>query len=75
MLSLADRLTNLKTHGLIAGWEAPHPNHGIARGMHPYVIMPRIPGPAKLVPPERVADYVTFLETDLPPARSRGVSE
>jgi hypothetical protein len=51
--SIIARLDRLKLRGIIAGWEAPHPNHGIAGGMLPWVVMPATEGPASLYDTER----------------------
>lgn len=43
---MLDRLNALKKRGVIAAYEAPHPNRGLSGGMLPWVIMPATCGPA-----------------------------
>lgn len=47
-MTVIDRLETLKRSGVIAGFEAPHPNRGLAGGTLPWVVMPADEGPASL---------------------------
>lgn len=55
-----DRLRALKNRQIIADWNAPSPNHGLAGGLLPWVIMPISEGPASLYHSER--DLVLAIE-------------
>lgn len=48
MSGLSERLDALKAKGVIAGYEAPHPNRGLSGGLLPWVVMHIDGGPSSL---------------------------
>lgn len=65
-MTTTERLDRLISHDLLAAYEAPHPNHGLAGGEHPWVLMWPNPKLTRLVPPEAITEVLAFLEVDIP---------